>query len=256
MPLSHFSLQKAKPADKPYKISDGGGLFVLIQPNGSKLWRMKYQLLGIERSLSFGSYPAISLADARMNRDEARKLLATGTDPSTQKKHDKLAAETAAKCTFAHVAAEHIANLEANGSAASTIQKNRWVREDFAKPIAARPIADITAAELLDLLKRIEKSGRRETARRLRTVMGAVLRLAAVNPARTQRSDLCPQGGLAAAQYQTPRGNHRRDDIRRPVAQPGRTQRLADDPCSAFVFRPDLRPPRRGARCQARRIQL
>ena len=79
-----------------------------------------------------------------------------------------------------HVAAGHIANLKANGSAASTIQKNRSVLEDLAKPIATRPIAHITAAEPLDLLKRIEKSGRRETARRLRTVMGAVFRLAVV----------------------------------------------------------------------------
>ena len=164
MSLSHFDLKNTKPADKPYKISDGGGLFILVQPNGSMLWRMKYQFVGIERLLSFGAYPSVSLADARTKRDEARKLIAAGTDPSVQKKLDRLAAETAARSTFGVVAAEYLANLEAVGSAPTTLKRNRWFLEEIAKPIANRPIAEITPAELLDLLKHIEKSGRRETA--------------------------------------------------------------------------------------------
>lgn len=180
MSLTHFDLQNAKPAEKPYKLSDGGGLYVHVQPGGSKLWRLKYKFLGIERSLSFGSYPSISLADARAKREQAKKLIAAGTDPSVQKKLDRIAAETAERLTFGLIAAEYIDNLKATGSAASTVEKNRWLLEDLAKPLARRPIADITPAELLDLLKRIEKSGRRETARRLRGKIGSVFRLAVV----------------------------------------------------------------------------
>jgi hypothetical protein len=74
MPLTHCDLQNTRPTEKPCKLSDGGGLFVLVQPNGSKLWRLKYRLLGIERSLSFGAYPVISLADARAKREDAKEL--------------------------------------------------------------------------------------------------------------------------------------------------------------------------------------
>jgi hypothetical protein len=86
MPLTHFDLENAKPAEKPYKLSDGGGLHVVVQPNGSKLWRMKYRFLGNEQLLSFGSDPFISRARAREKGDEAKKLIAGGTDPSVKKK--------------------------------------------------------------------------------------------------------------------------------------------------------------------------
>jgi integrase len=180
MPLTHFDIQNALPRGKPYKLADGGGLFLLIQPNGSKLWRLKYRHLGTERLLSFGPYPIVSLADARTKRDEAKKLMSDGVDPAVRKKLDRIAAETAARNTFGLIVEEFIANLESNDAAPATLAKNKWLLEDLAKPLANRPIAEITAAEILDLLKRIEKSGRRETARRLRGVMGAVFRLAVV----------------------------------------------------------------------------
>ncbi len=180
MPLSHFDIQNAKPEAKPYKLADGGGLFLLIQPNGSKLWRLKYRHRGVERALSFGPYPSVSLAEARTKRDDAKKLMSEGVDPSVRRKLDRIAAETAARNTFGLIVAEFIANLEANGAAEATIAKNKWLLEDLAAPLSNRPIAEITAAEILDLLKRIEKSGRRETARRLRGIMGAVFRLAVV----------------------------------------------------------------------------
>lgn len=180
MSLTHFDIENAKPESKPYKLADGGGLFLLIQTNGSKLWRLKYRYLGTERLLSFGPYPVVSLADARTKRDEAKKLISEGVDPAVRKKLDRIAAETAARNTFGLVAAEFLSNLEANGAAPSTMAKNKWLLENLAAPLANRPIAEITAAEVLDLLKRIEKSGRRETARRLRGVMGTVFRLAVV----------------------------------------------------------------------------
>lgn len=180
MSLTHFDIQNAKPADKPFKMSDAGGLYLIVQPNGSKLWRMKYRFLGTERSLSFGVYPIVSLANARAKRDHAKQLLDAGKDPSAERRLERLAQETAARSTFGLVAAEYIANLEAGGMAEITVAKNRWLLQGLAAPLANRPIADIQPAELLDLLKRIEKSGRRETARRLRGVIGSVFRLAVV----------------------------------------------------------------------------
>ena len=178
--LSDFAIRAAKRKDKAYKLSDGGGLHVLVQPGGTKLWRLKYRFCGKEKVLSFGAYPIVPLATAREKRTEAKRLIAAGTDPGTQKKLDRLVAEKAAANTFGAVAAEHLANLEANGTAPSTMSKNRWMLEDLAAPLSKRPIAEIVPVEVLDVLKRIEKSGRRETARKLRGMIGAVFRYAIV----------------------------------------------------------------------------
>ncbi len=196
MPLSHFTIQNAKPTGKPYKLADGGGLFLSVQPNGSKLWRLRYFYLGKERSLSIGGYPAVSLADARARRAEAKQQIAAGNDPSIQKKLNRIAAETAARTTFGLVAAEYLDRLEANGAAPATLKKNRWLLEDLARPIANRPIAEIIPAELLDLLKRVEKSGRRETARRMRGVIGSIFRYAIVTLRATSDPTYALHGAL------------------------------------------------------------
>ncbi len=196
MPLSHFTIQNAKPIGKPFKLADGGGLFLSVQPNGSKLWRLRYFYLGKERSLSIGAYPAVSLADARARRDEAKQQIAAGTDPSIQKKLNRIAAETAARTTFGLIAAEHLERLETSGAAPSTLKKNRWLLEDLARPIATRPIAEITPAEVLDLLKRVERSGRRETARRMRGVIGSVFRYAIVTLRATSDPTYALHGAL------------------------------------------------------------
>ncbi len=180
LPLTHFDIQAAKLQQKLYKLADSGGLFLLIQPSGSKLWRLKYRHQGTERSLSFGGDPTVSLAAARTKRDEAKKLMSEGVDPAVQRKLDRIAADTAARTTFGLIVAEYLSNMEANGAAPATLSKNRRLLEDLAKPLAARPIAEITAAEILDLLKRIERTGRRESARRLRSIMSAVFKLAVV----------------------------------------------------------------------------
>ena len=93
MPLTHFDLKNAKPTEAAYKLSDGGGLHLLVKPNGARLWRMKYRFLGKEQLLSFGAYPLFTLADARTKRDEAKRLIASGTDPSVKKKIDRLDAQ-------------------------------------------------------------------------------------------------------------------------------------------------------------------
>ena len=196
MPLTHSDIRNTKPAAKLVKISDGGGLYLLVQPHGAMLWRLKYRYLGKERVLSFGAYPIVSLADAREKRDAAKKLLANGKDPATERRLERLASETAARNTFGLVAAEYIKNLEDGGMAEITVAKNRWLLEDLARSLANRPIAEITAAELLDLLKRVEKSGRRETARRLRGVIGGVFRLAIVTLRATTDPTYALKGAL------------------------------------------------------------
>jgi hypothetical protein len=112
------------------------------------------------------SFPTVSLAAARARRDDARKLLANGTDPSVKRKLDKIAAATLTQNTFGAVAAEYLAHMEANGASESTLSKNRWMLQDLAAPLGNRAIAEIVAAEILIVLKRIGKSGRRESARR------------------------------------------------------------------------------------------
>ena len=195
MPLTPFALDNAKAAEKPYKLSDGDGLHLLIKPNGSKLWRFRYRFAGVEKMLALGSYPATKLAEAREKRNDARAVIEAGNDPSVQKKLDRLAAEMAARNTFKHLAEEHVANLADNGASSTTVEKHRWLLEDVARPIAHRPIADLTAAELLDLLKRVERSGRRETAKRLRSTIGSVFRLAVV----TLRAESDPTWALKGA---------------------------------------------------------
>jgi integrase len=178
--LSDLTIRTARPTQKPFKLSDGGGLHVVVQPSGAKLWRLKYRFGGKEKLLSFGAYPAVALALAREKRDEAKKLLATGVDPSVQKKLDRMAAEKAAQNTFGAVAEEHLSNLTASGTAEATMVKNRWMLQVLAAPLTNRPIAQIAPIEVLEVLKRIEKSGRRETARKLRGAIGSVFRYAVV----------------------------------------------------------------------------
>ena len=176
--LKLFEIQKARPKDRPYKLSDGGGLHLLVETTGRKLWRLRYHFDAKEKMISLGSFPEVSLADARSKRDEARKLLEAGSDPSRKKKLDKIAAATSARNTFGAIAEEHLQNLQEGGAAETTMIKNRWYLQKLAAPLTSLPIADITPAEILHLLKRIEKSGRRETARKVRSAIGSVFRLA------------------------------------------------------------------------------
>lgn len=196
MVLTQFSIVKAKPAGKPYKLSDGGGLHLLVQPGGGKLWRFRYRFAGRENMLALGSFPAVSLASARDHRDEAKKLIAAGSDPSEKRKLDKIASAVAANNTFGAIASEYIEKLIEGGAAQSTIDKNRWLLEDLASPLSKRPITAITPAEILVLLQRIEKSGRRETARRLRGTIGGVFRLAIVTLRATNDPTFALRGAL------------------------------------------------------------
>ena len=107
MPLTQFAIVNAAATDKPLMLSDGFGLHLLVQPNGSKLWRFRYRFGGRANMLTFGSFPTVSLATARSKREDARKLLAAGTDPSVKRKLDKITAATAAQNTFGAIATEY-----------------------------------------------------------------------------------------------------------------------------------------------------
>lgn len=180
MQLTEFAVRKAKPREKPFRMSDGGGLHLLVQPNGSKLWQMRYRFLGKEKLLSFGPYPLVTIAAARRKRDDAKLLLLDGTDPSAFKKQKRLDAELKAKQTFGLVADEYLHQQRDKGVSPATQVKTTWLLKNLAAPLSNRPITEVTPAELLTLLQRIEKSGRRETARRLRGAISSVFKLAIV----------------------------------------------------------------------------
>jgi integrase len=139
-------------------------------------------------------------APRRRRRDEVKRLLLDGIDPAAKRKQDKITAVISANNTFGEIAHEFLSNKEES----STMSKNRWLLEDLASPLATQPISQITAAEILVLLKRIEKSGRRETARRLRGVIGGVFRYAIVTLRATSDPTIATHGALF-----TPKVQHR-----------------------------------------------
>jgi integrase len=196
--LSATKIDSAKPRDKEFTLSDGQGLHLLVMPNGSKLWRLRYRFGGKQNAMSLGSYPEVSLASARGKRDNARKLIAEGVNPSDQKRQDKLVAEVAGRNTFGAIAEEYLQKLEDGVAAEATMSKNRWLLIELASPLTKRPVAEITPAEILVILQKYEKAGMRETAKRLRGVIGAVFRLAVATLRATTDPTYALRGAIAA----------------------------------------------------------
>ncbi|XRD86273.1 tyrosine-type recombinase/integrase [Dyella acidisoli] len=176
-------MRKAKPSNKAYKLSDSGGLYLLIKPDGARYWRMKYRYAGKEKLLSFGVYPRVSLSEAREQRDAARKLLANGTDPGAAKqasKAERIETATSAEETFEVVARDWMAWRDARGKTAeTTAAKDRWRLESYLFPeIGSQPITQITALELRDALRKVEAAGKQHTAHRAKITAGQVFRWA------------------------------------------------------------------------------
>jgi integrase len=186
MALTDTAIRSAKPKDKPYKVADSQGLYLLINPRGSKLWRLKYRIHGIERKLALGAYPEITLAEARAARDVARKQLAHAVDPSTAKRQARIQASLQAENSFASVAHELIAKREKEGASPRTLEKHRWLLKLLGADFGRRPVAEVTPQELLHELKRQERRGRLETAKQLRAFASRVFRYAAAT-ARAER---------------------------------------------------------------------
>jgi integrase len=176
MPLTDIKCKNIKPKEKPYKLADGGGLYLEVMANGSKCWRQKYRFLGKEKRLALGIYPLVSLLEARESRDAAKKLLAAGTDPSTAKKDQKRQAIQNASNTFEAVALEWHGK-QAGRWATNTGEKVMgYIKNNIFPYIGTRPIADITPLELLDALRKIEARGAHYSAGRIRQICGQVFR--------------------------------------------------------------------------------
>jgi integrase len=200
MGLSVVAIKAAQPRDKAYKLSDTDGLYLLITPTGARYWRMNYRHLGKQKTLAFGVWPDTGLADARGKRDAARKLLARGEDPAERLRLDRVAAAVAASSSFQAVADEWLAKVEKEGRSAATLKKLRWLLAFINAGTGKRPVASISVHELLLMLRRMEKKGRYETAKWLRSTCSQVFRYA-IATARAERdvaADL--RGALIAPQ--------------------------------------------------------
>ena len=189
------TVANAKPRERDYKLSDGGGLYLLVRPNGTKLWRLNYRYFEKHRTLAFGAWPEVTLADARLRREEAKRLLAAGTDPSHQQKVDAARARVEENETFKAVALEWVAKNEREGMAEITLSKIRWLLEKAYPRIGNRPVAKITAQEVLATLRSVEATGRYESARRMRSVLSRVFRYAIA----TTRAERDPASDLRGA---------------------------------------------------------
>lgn len=174
MPLTDIEVRTAKPGPKPYKLSDGGWLFLLVNPTGSKLWRIAYRIDGKEKLLSLGAYPTVSLKEARAKRDEAKALISQGMDPSHQRRIEKLTRAISNATTFKLVADEYVDKQKREGRAVNTLNKIEWLLSLATPKIGDRPISELSPAEVLAVLKAVEARGNYETAKRLRATIGAV----------------------------------------------------------------------------------
>jgi len=189
--LTESTIRALKPADKPYKRFDEKALYLLVTPAGSKLWRMQYRYGGREKLLSFGAYPEVSLRRAREKRDEARRQLADGVDPSAMKRAEKVAQAD----TFAALAVEWL-DMQRKKYKPKTLKKVEWILKDLLIPhLGSMPIRKITAPELLAVLKRLESRGIHETVRKTRQLAGQVFRYAIA----TGRAERDPAADLKGA---------------------------------------------------------
>jgi integrase len=204
MPLTELEIKNAKPREKPYKLTDGGWLFLLVNPNGSKLWRLSYRFDSKQKLLALGTYPGIGLKVARTKRDEAGAMLADGIDPGEQRRLTKLTRETQTATTFKLVAAEYRDKLKREGRAPATLDKLDWLLALVEPKLGGRPISEITSPEVLAALKPVEARGNLETARRLLSTLGSVFRYAIATARATNDPTVALKGALVA-----PKAKHR-----------------------------------------------
>ncbi|EEQ5205467.1 tyrosine-type recombinase/integrase, partial [Escherichia coli] len=168
MPLNDMQIRRAKPEAKAYTFGDGLGLSLLIEPNGSKSWRFRYRYAGKPKMISLGVYPTITLADARSRRDEARKLVAEGKNPSEVRKEQKLAMQTESENAFEKIAREWHQLKSAKWSAGYASDIMEAFKNDIFPYVGTRPVGEIKPLELLNVLRKIEKRGALEKMRKVR----------------------------------------------------------------------------------------
>lgn len=190
MSLTDLQVKAAKPATRPYKLADERGLFVLVHPNGSKYWRLKYRVHGKEKLLALGVYPETGLRQARELRDEARQQLARGVDPAAVRKAHKDVATAQAANSFQTIALEWFAKQKGIWVESHSSKISRRLERDVFPWLGAEPVANITAPKVLKVLQRIEERGAIETAHRAKSEISQVMRYA-IATGRAER-DPCP----------------------------------------------------------------
>lgn len=187
--LTANSVKAARPKDKPYKLSDRDGLYLLVQPNGNRFWRMNYRFHGKQKTMSFGRWPEVMLADAREKLLAARRLLGDKIDPMEQAKLDAIHASIAQAHTFKAISDEWLEKARLEERAPMTIKKYEWQLGLVMPTIGNRPITAISAHEVLLALKRIEKTKKYYTACSVRATCSQIFRYA-IATARAER-DVC-----------------------------------------------------------------
>ncbi len=195
MSLTNTAILNAKPGEKPIRLFDGGGMYLEISPSGGKLWRLKYRVNGKEKRLALGTYPDVPLAKARDKRDKARQLLADGIDPSENRKAMRAAQGDRAANSYEVVAREWFAKFKPNWVESHSDKIIKRLERDVFPWIGGKPVADVTAKDLLACLQRIEKRGALETAHRALQNCGQVFRYAVA----TGRAERDPSGDLRGA---------------------------------------------------------
>ncbi|HAI1185238.1 TPA: tyrosine-type recombinase/integrase [Escherichia coli] len=195
MKLNARQVDAAKPREKAYKLADGAGLYLEVVPSGSRYWRMKYRFNGKEKRMAFGVYPAVSLAQARALRDEAKKKLAEGIDPSFAKKEEKLVRDVQLNNTFQAVALEWHGTKVSRWSEGYASDIIEAFNKDIFPYIGQLPVNDIKPLVLLNVLRRMESRGATEKAKKVRQRCSEVFRYAIV----TGRAEYNPAADLTSA---------------------------------------------------------
>lgn len=204
MPLTDTRIRALRPESRPRRYTDGYGLYLEVTPGGSKLWKLAYRFEGKQKTLSFGPYPEVSLSRARERRLEARTLLFDGVDPSAVRKAGIEQRRAEIENTFSRICEELLNKEEIEGLAPATLKKKRWLARLACDDLGAKAIRDIKAPEILATLKKVEKDGNYESARRLRALIGQVFRYAIATTRAEADPTLALRGALIA-----PKSRHR-----------------------------------------------
>lgn len=203
MKLTARQVDTSKPKDKPYKLSDGGGLYLLVNPNGSRYWRLKYRIAGKEKLLALGVYPDVTLAEARQKRADAKKVLAAGGDPVQEKQEEKQAKEQAVANSFERLAMEWHSHKSTSWSEGYAEHLLMYLKKDIFPFIGQKAITDISQVEMLNVLRKMEQRGVLDKLKKTRQACRQIFTYAII----TGRAEHNPVSDLAGA-LKSPKQQH------------------------------------------------